>query len=86
MADNILYQHYKGGVYRYVGMATHTETGESLVVYKSLVHGSLWARPAAVFEESVVVDGVTVPRFKRIGALTFKKAGEDHASESTTET
>ncbi len=59
------YQHYKGGLYRIVGVATHSETGESLVVYESLPEGSLWTRPAGMFEESVVVNGVETPRFKR---------------------
>jgi hypothetical protein len=65
MAD-ILYEHYKGGKYRLIGVAKHTETGESLVVYESLTYNSMWVRPAAMFEENVVVDGVEVPRFKRI--------------------
>jgi hypothetical protein len=64
--DDQLYQHYKGGKYRLIGVATHTENGEPLVVYESIEHKSLWARPAAIFEESVEVDGVRVPRFRRI--------------------
>ena len=62
------YRHYKGGAYRVVGLARHSETLEPLVVYQALYgeHG-LWVRPAAMWTESVVVNGQSVPRFARIG-------------------
>ena len=37
-----VYKHYKGGTYEVVSMATHSETGEKLVVYKSLNFGSVY--------------------------------------------
>lgn len=40
------YQHYKGGLYYVHGIATHTETGEEIVVYRH-VGGKLYARPLA---------------------------------------
>ena len=43
------YRHAKGGVYRVVGEATHTETKEALVVYVAGADGSLWARPRTMF-------------------------------------
>jgi hypothetical protein len=48
-----VYRHYKGGTYEIVSMATHTETGEVLVVYKSLNFGTIYARPLSVFSDSV---------------------------------
>jgi len=31
-----IYQHYKGGFYLVIGIAEHTETGQTLVIYVSL--------------------------------------------------
>lgn len=45
---NGFYKHYKGGIYEVVGAATHTETGEELVLYKD-ESGRLWSRPVEVF-------------------------------------
>lgn len=39
------FKHYKGGTYEVISMATHTETGEKLVVYKSINFGSIYVRP-----------------------------------------
>ncbi len=64
------YLHYKGREYEVIGHALHSETLEPLVVYRPLYdtpdipEGTLWVRPAAMFEEIVVVDGREVPRFK----------------------
>lgn len=51
-----IYYHYKGGTYEIVSMATHTETNEKLVVYKSLNFGSFYARPFDVFSSKVEVE------------------------------
>lgn len=62
------YRHYKGGEYRVIGTARHSETGELLVVYRCLYdNDSLWVRPLAMFMETVVVAGEEVPRFTRCG-------------------
>lgn len=59
-----LYRHYKGGEYRVIGTARHSETDELLVVYRCLAdNGSLWVRPLVMFSEIVVVDEQEVPRF-----------------------
>ncbi|TBN58609.1 DUF1653 domain-containing protein [Glaciihabitans arcticus] len=61
-----LYRHYKGNDYEVLGLATHSETEESLVVYRALYgEFGLWVRPAAMFEETVEVDGEKVPRFAK---------------------
>ncbi len=58
------YRHYKGGDYEVQGIATHSETGEQLVVYKPL-YGSagLWVRPLAMFFDTVDRDGEVQLRF-----------------------
>lgn len=64
-----LYRHYKGGEYRVLGTARHSETDERLVVYRCLYdNDSLWVRPLAMFTETVVVAGNAVPRFAHCGA------------------
>jgi hypothetical protein len=63
---NGLYRHYKGGMYEVIGTARHSETLETMTVYRALygAHG-LWVRPAAMFTEQVVIDGMLQPRFQR---------------------
>jgi hypothetical protein len=62
-----LYRHYKGNVYEVTGTVRHSETLEPLTLYRALYgeHG-LWVRPAAMFEEIVVIDGISQPRFTKI--------------------
>jgi hypothetical protein len=63
------YRHYKGGEYEVTGTATHSETGEKLVVYQPL-YGSagLWVRPLAMFLDTITHDGTEQLRFTRIAA------------------
>jgi hypothetical protein len=64
---NGLYQHYKGGTYQVITMATHTETKENLVICKSVLFGSIYARPIGTFFELVkTADGNSVQRFRDI--------------------
>jgi len=59
------YQHYKGNDYTVIGVARHSETLEEVVVYRAEYgERGLWVRPAAMFQETVEVDGVTLPRFR----------------------
>ncbi len=63
-----LYRHYKGNEYRVIGLARHTETEETLVVYQALYGAKgLWVRPAGMFAEQVEIGGRRVLRFERIG-------------------
>lgn len=63
-----LYRHYKGGAYRVVGLARHSETLEPLVVYQALYGDrGTWVRPAAMFVEEIEVAGRRQPRFTRVG-------------------
>lgn len=69
------YRHYKGRDYHVIGVAKHSESGESLVVYRCLYgdHG-LWVRPAGMFLESVEVGGETIPRFNYLGPMPASAA------------
>ena len=62
-----LYRHYKGGQYEVIGTARHSETLEPMTVYRALygAHG-LWVRPAAMFNETIEINGVVRPRFEKI--------------------
>jgi hypothetical protein len=48
-----IYQHYKGGKYEVLTMANHSESGEALVIYKSLLFGSIYARPLSMWFDVV---------------------------------
>ena len=59
-----LYRHYKGGEYKILDMVRHSETLEAMVLYQALYgQRGLWVRPAAMFAQTVTVDGVEQPRF-----------------------
>ena len=61
------YRHYKGGMYQVVDTVRHSETCEPMTLYRALYGDQgLWVRPAAMFLESVVIDGLEQPRFARI--------------------
>lgn len=63
------YRHYKGGEYEVVGTVRHSETLEPMTLYRALYgEQGLWVRPAAMFEETVVIDGVRQPRFRKLNA------------------
>ena len=60
-----IYLHYKGREYQLYEVATHSETGEQVVVYRPLYgERALWVRPLAMWSEPVEVGGDTVPRFR----------------------
>lgn len=66
-----IYRHYKGNLYQVLHTARHSETEETLVVYRCLYgEYGVWVRPLAMFSETVTVDGKEVPRFELVKALT----------------
>lgn len=68
-----VYKHYKGGMYLVLGVARHTETNETLVMYVSLgvkPGPQMFARPYDMFTETVIVNGIEKPRFLYIGEDT----------------
>ena len=65
-----IYRHYKGSLYQVLHIAKHSETEESLVVYRCLYgEYDVWVRPLTMFTEVVEVDGKEAPRFELIKAL-----------------
>ena len=63
------YRHYKGGEYEVHGIATHSETGEQLVVYQPLYRSAgLWVRPLAMFFDTIDHHGEKQLRFTFIAA------------------
>ncbi len=65
------YRHYKGMLYDVVGTVRHSESLEPMTLYRALYgeHG-LWVRPAAMFNEDVVIEGVQQPRFTKVDDAT----------------
>ncbi len=62
------YQHYKGPEYQVIDVVKHSETEESLVLYRALYgEQGLWVRPLEMFVETVDLDGQQTPRFRYIG-------------------
>ena len=49
-----IYEHYKGKRYRLLGVATHSETLEKMIVYEALYEGGgVWVRPYEMFNSEV---------------------------------
>lgn len=55
------WQHFKGGVYRIVALATVESTGDRVVVYTG--DSGTWTRPLSEFLGDVSRDGYVGPRF-----------------------
>ena len=60
-----LYRHYKTKkIYRTIGEAIHTETGEVLILYTSIDnHQQIFARPKEIFFGRVSIDN-SIHRFE----------------------
>ena len=61
--QNGIYRHYKGNLYRVKAIATHSESLEKLVIYSDLEGKKVWARPIAMWDEEIEVEGQKVKRF-----------------------
>lgn len=58
------YRHFKGNLYEVIGTASHSETLESMVIYRALYgDGGLWVRPAAMWSQWVDKENYQGPRF-----------------------
>lgn len=69
-----VYRHYKGNLYQVLHIATHSETGEKLVVYRALYGDyGVWVRPVAMFNQMIEVDGKMLPRFAQVVQDEFIK-------------
>ena len=62
-----IYRHYKNLMYEVLGTVRHSETLEPMTLYRALYgERGLWVRPAAMFNETVVIEGIEQPRFNFI--------------------
>ena len=59
------YRHFTGNDYEVIGIASHSETMEPMVVYRALYgQQGLWVRPAAMWTEIVDKPDYHGPRFR----------------------
>jgi hypothetical protein len=65
------YHHHKGNEYEVIAVVRHSETLETMVLYKALYgDGGLWVRPYAMFVEHVLVDDRPVRRFALVNDVS----------------
>lgn len=72
-----IYRHFKGGIYEVLEIATHSETMETMVVYRNRESVKWWVRPASMWNETVERDGQTYLRFTYLGdSIESKEDGQ----------
>lgn len=69
-----IWAHFKGNMYQICAIATHTETGELLVIYHKVNGIDLYARPYDMFMSEV--DRKKYPDVKTKYRFTFVKKGD----------
>ena len=68
-----IYRHYKGGLYKVLGVCHHSESTEKMVLYQALYDSAgypkktLWVRPLEMFLEEVEITGKLQPHFQFLG-------------------
>lgn len=61
------YRHFKGNIYKFVGIAKDSETLEEMVVYQAMYGDhQMWVRPMDMFFGEIERDGKKMPRFQEI--------------------
>lgn len=65
-----IYKHFKGGLYKLLYIATHSETQEKLVIYRSLRDNKIYARPYSMFF------GYVAPGVKRFKLIKRNRTDE----------
>lgn len=62
-----IYKHYKGHVYKVIGVAKHSENLEELVVYIDIHdEDNIWVRPISMFFDKITKDEKKFKRFEFI--------------------
>lgn len=51
------YRHYKGGLYEFIGVATHADTKEDMAIYKSVHRGTVYTRPLSSWSDEITIKG-----------------------------
>jgi hypothetical protein len=80
-----VYRHWKKqDRYEVLCIATHTEEEQrpewkTLVVYRRLYDGTIWARPLSMFTGTVPKDGGSVPRFMLDDTYGKGSSGDEKA-------
>lgn len=79
-------RHFKGKWYKVIDLAEHTETGEQLVVYKSLYSDNkTWARPVEMFNGKVDTDkypeASQIHRFETINDIIDSDIPDDYRDQ-----
>ncbi|MEM7647163.1 MAG: DUF1653 domain-containing protein [Pseudomonadota bacterium] len=70
-----IYRHYKGQLYKTLGLVKHSETLEDLVLYECLYDNPLsktWVRPLENFLETIEIDGKQQRRFRPVEGENIK--------------
>lgn len=67
-----IFRHFKGDEYDIICKATHSETNELLVIYRSLKSGAIYARPHDMFF------GKTEDGQERFVEITLLKGEQTH--------
>ncbi|MDP6165854.1 MAG: DUF1653 domain-containing protein [Gammaproteobacteria bacterium] len=66
-----IYRHFKGNEYQVLDVVKHSETEESLVLYRALYGDrGLWVRPLALFAGTKELDGIQTLRFTYLRPIT----------------
>lgn len=76
---NKYYRHTKSqNVYELVAIASHSETEEEMVVYKSLKDGRVWVRPRIMFSDTVKIGGRLCFRFSAVSEREAEEFRKKH--------